>query len=193
MLQEIIPGPTRNLYHLRGYFSRDGRPIVLLASHKLRQPTMFSDNTALVSIPLRDLSDGVSIITRYFQNIQYTGLFGADFKRDPRDGQLKLLEINARSQGGNYFSVVCNANHVLAAYQDSLGEPVQPIPNYRVGTYYVGLVTDLLAFLNLLVQGRVTREDVTPYLRHPHWNFFSRHDLAPFLHRIWGMVRNARG
>jgi predicted ATP-grasp superfamily ATP-dependent carboligase len=192
MLQEIIPGPTRTLYHLRGYFDRRSQPIVLLASQKLRQPTMFSDNTALVSIPLTELADGVKLIVRYFQQIGYTGLFGADFKRDPRDGGVKLLEINARSQGGNYFGVACDANHVLAAYRDSLGEPVQPITQYRVGTYYLCLVPDLITLVKITSRGQLTGQELVPYLKNRHWNFWSREDVTPFLKHLWDLLMKPR-
>jgi predicted ATP-grasp superfamily ATP-dependent carboligase len=185
MLQEIIPGPTRTLYHLRGYFNHDSQPIVLLASQKLRQPTMFSDNTALVSIPLTELSGGVNMIVRYFQQIGYTGLFGADFKRDPRDGCVKLLEINARSQGGNYFGVVCGANHVLAAYRDSLGQRIQPVTKYRVGIYYFVMVQDLITLMKIAGRGQLVGQELVPFLKDRHWNVWSADDVTPFLKHVW--------
>jgi predicted ATP-grasp superfamily ATP-dependent carboligase len=181
MVQEIIPGPPSNGYLLRGYIDPHARPQVLLASRKLRQPTMFSVNTAQVSIPLTEFTEGVQLALQWFRAIGYSGLFGAEFKRDPRDGQLKLLEVNARSQGGNYFGVVCGANHVLAAYHDSLGQALTPSKEYRRDIHFCNLALDLYAFLKMAAQRELTRHDIPAFFRHKHWTYLFPDDPQPFL------------
>ena len=42
-------------------------------------------------------------IINYLKKIQFNGLFDAEFKKDPRDGNFKLIEINARSWWQNSF------------------------------------------------------------------------------------------
>jgi predicted ATP-grasp superfamily ATP-dependent carboligase len=121
LVQEVIPGPTSEGYILQGYLNQQSQPIVIVAAQKLRQPTMFSNQSVQVSIPPSSIAECIQSIVDYFQQIQYRGLFGAEFKRDPRDGQLKLLEVNARSMGGNRFETACGANDILAAYRDVLG------------------------------------------------------------------------
>ena len=40
-----------------------------------------------------------AVIIEYLHRLQYTGLFSVDCKCDPRDGCLKVLDINARGRG----------------------------------------------------------------------------------------------
>jgi predicted ATP-grasp superfamily ATP-dependent carboligase len=57
MLQEIIPGPTSNGYVIKGYFDQRSEPVILLASQKIRQPTLFSNACVFKSIPISYLAE----------------------------------------------------------------------------------------------------------------------------------------
>jgi predicted ATP-grasp superfamily ATP-dependent carboligase len=184
MIQEIIPGPVTAGYTLRGYLNHDSRPLVLYATQKLRQPTMFSNNTAWVTIPLSRIQEITAPLLRYFQAIGYRGLFGAEFKQDPRDGVFKLLEVNARSMGGNYLGAACGANHVFAAYRDTLGQPIPPSTPYRSGIYYVNLLEDLIAIVKTGVRRQWTRNELRPFIGPVQWQQLSRDDPLPFLHLL---------
>jgi predicted ATP-grasp superfamily ATP-dependent carboligase len=188
MLQEIIPGPTTNGYVIRGYLDQHSQPLALMATQKIRQPSTFSNNIVKVSIPLTHIAEGVDILLPYLQGIQYHGLFGAEFKRDPRDGQLKLLEINARSMGGNYFVMQCGVNDVLAAYRDALGYPVTPITQYMYGVYGINRPIDAITLMKSAVQGRLSAHDLHPYLRPHHSSRFSWTDPLPFLKGIQTLI-----
>jgi predicted ATP-grasp superfamily ATP-dependent carboligase len=185
LVQEIIPGPARQGYILRGYVDQHARPLALLVTQKLRQPSMFATNTGVLSIPLAEFKEGISLLLRYFRTIGYHGLFGAEFKRDPRDGVLKLLEINARSQGGNNVGVVCGVNHILAAYRDRLDQPPLPITAYRSGIYYGAVFLDVWSVLQMALQGELHGHDIRDYLRPTYWNYLDRVDPAPFVHHLW--------
>lgn len=96
-MQEVIPGATPEGYIVQDYFNQQSQPIVIVAAQKLRQPTMFSNQSVHVSIPSSNIAECIQSIVEYFQRIRYCGLFGAEFKRDPRDGQFKLLEVKLAS------------------------------------------------------------------------------------------------
>jgi predicted ATP-grasp superfamily ATP-dependent carboligase len=192
MVQEIIPGPVTNGYTLRGYLDQQSHPRVLYATQKLRQPSLFSNNTAWVTIPLSTIADFANVILNYLRTLGYTGLFGAEFKRDPRDGRWKLLEINARSMGGNYLGAVCGANHVRAAYLDTLGEPVPRMTSYRSGVYYLNDMEDLLTLVKMSIHGDLTGRDLIPFVRPKQWQQWSTDDPRPFLHLIRQFLQQFR-
>jgi predicted ATP-grasp superfamily ATP-dependent carboligase len=126
----------------------------------------------------------------YFHQIQYRGLFGAEFKRDPRDGQLKLLEVNARSMGGNAISAACGANDILAAYRDVLGQEVSPRLTYKSGLYFIDVGTDLETMLMLVARRDFSlRAFLHPYRQQKAFNILSRTDPLPFLTLLSTLLR----
>jgi predicted ATP-grasp superfamily ATP-dependent carboligase len=147
MIQEIIPGPTTHGFGMSGYMDRHGQVLAFYAVQKLRQPSMFSNASVNVTVPRAQLNGFDTRILDYLRRMQYRGIFGTEMKWDARDRCFKFFEVNARSMGGNYLGVACGANHVLAAYRDALGIPVEPTPGYASGVHYIELVYDLTTML----------------------------------------------
>jgi predicted ATP-grasp superfamily ATP-dependent carboligase len=184
MIQEIIPGPTSNGYNIRGYFNQSSKPLVLFASQKIRQPSMFSDNCVKRSIPISQVRDACDTVVNYLTSLQYRGVFGVEFKRDPRDGRFKVLEINARSMGGNTFATACGANFVLAAYRDTLGEDVKAITHYQTGVYQINIIWDVLTLFGLTRSDHISQHQsrtLLPYVRKKVWARLSKDDIIPFI------------
>jgi predicted ATP-grasp superfamily ATP-dependent carboligase len=181
LVQEVIPGPTTAGYAIEGYIDHGGRVIMCFATQKIRQPSMFSNTTIDVTIPRAHLKGFDIVILDYLRQMGYRGLFGAEMKWDARDGQFKFLEVNARCMGGNYQGAACGVNHILAAYQDSLGRPVKPVHHYVPGFYYIELLYDLAAMGRLAWRHREWRPDLRPYTHYHLFNYLRRGDNRPFL------------
>jgi predicted ATP-grasp superfamily ATP-dependent carboligase len=189
MVQDIIPGATWNGYLLRGYCDKNSRLVALMANQKIRQPSKFSIANIKRSIPLSHVADAVQSLTKYFEAIRYHGLFQAEFKKDPRDNVIKLLEINARSAGGNYYGVVCGMNHVLLAYLDAIGEDVQPLKDYELYLYGINLVKDAPILLNKILDGKISYQDIYMYFKKKYIFKFSEEDVLPFFKELYMLVR----
>ena len=181
LLQEIIPGPGEYGYSMRGYLDRRFQVMALMALQKQQQPSLFTPLTVKQSIPLTVLADAVRIVITYLQAIQYQGLFFAEWKRDPRDGIVKLLEINARSAGGNAFGAACGMNHILLAYQEALGLPITPLTHYRTDLCGINLLPNLRYQLIQILQGRFSPRNLLPYFHPKQFLILSRQDGRPFL------------
>jgi predicted ATP-grasp superfamily ATP-dependent carboligase len=189
MVQEIIPGPATNGYVLRGYLDQTAQLIVLFVTLKVRQPNMFSNPSIDLTVPLAEVKEFDQTVIAFLRQQAYRGLFGAEFKLDPRDGQYKLLEVNARSTGGNYIGVIIGANDVLAAYHDMLGKPLDPIMTYEMGIHYFdGLAYDVVTMLYRAIQRRLTRHELRPYVEKPYLNYLVRDDPLPFFIELMGML-----
>ncbi len=184
MIQEILTGPASNGYVIRGYFDKNSRPLTLIAVQKIRQLSMFTDSCVSLSVPLSQVADFCDIVVNYLKSLQYRGLFGAEFKLDPRDNRFKLLEINARSMGGNSIATASGVNNILAAYKDTLGEVVEPITRYDAGVYQINLLMDVATLSGFMHRDRLSPKQsrgIRPYFKRKAWARLSKDDFVPFI------------
>ena len=163
LLQEYVPGPPDAHYFVDGYVALDGRPLAFFARRRLRMyPPDFGNSTYHVSVPLDEVGDAVDHLRGLLAGCSYVGIFSAEFKRDARDGVLKLLEVNVRPWWYVEFAALCGVDVCTLAYHDTLGLPVEAPASYRLGHTCVLPGADVRAF-------RATRRDsglgLVPWLR----------------------------
>jgi predicted ATP-grasp superfamily ATP-dependent carboligase len=95
---------------------------------------------------------------RVLAALEYTGLAEVEWKRDPRDGALKFLEVNARCWGWHSLAsrVVGNLPKMLFDYlvYDRLC-PVEP----RYGSRWVKYITDVPVAIDLCRRGELRWRD----------------------------------
>ena len=143
LLQEYIPGPPANSYLIDGFADRCGQAIALMARRRVRlYPAPFGNTTLSGSIPLSQAQNAIDTVQQILAATSYRGIFSAEFKYDDRDGQFKIIEINARPWWFVEFACRCGMNVCEMSYRDALGLPVSPPSNYRVGRRCCYLVYD---------------------------------------------------
>ena len=59
---------------------------------------------------------------RLLHELGYHGVSQVEFKRDPRDGRYRLMEVNARHWMWHSLATACGVNLSLAAYRDAIGD-----------------------------------------------------------------------
>jgi predicted ATP-grasp superfamily ATP-dependent carboligase len=79
---------------------------------------------------------------RFLRSIGYYGLVELEYKRDERDGTLKLLDVNARTWGYHTLGARAGVDFPALLFADQVGEPVTPC-RARAGVRWVRLATDL--------------------------------------------------
>jgi len=159
MVQELIPGGGTQQYSYCAFF-REGCGIGSLVVRRRRQhPMQFgkaSTYVESVDIPiLEQLSE------RFLQAIDYYGLVELEYKLDPRDGQFKLLDVNARTWGYHSIGSAAGVDFSYMLYADQIGMPVSPCRG-RAGVRWVRMATDLPAAVSGIMAGDT---DVGSYLR----------------------------
>ena len=94
MVQELIPGGDDELYTVGSYIAADGAVLGLFSGRKLRQSPP-GVGTCRVGEAVW-VQDNVDAAVRLLRAFEFHGVSQVEFKRDPRDGRYKLMEINPR-------------------------------------------------------------------------------------------------
>lgn len=157
MVQEYVPGPPSAHYFLDGFVDRHGRLSACFARQRLRMwPPDFGNSSAMVSVPLAEVAPAHASIEALLSVVRYRGIFSAEFKRDPRDGLFRILEVNARAWKFVDFAAGCGVDVSHMAYKDALGLPVDPVLSYKVGATCVDAYFDRPACAALHRRGELS-------------------------------------
>jgi D-aspartate ligase len=131
MLQAVVPGGDEELYTVGSYLDREGRALGIFCGRKLRQTPR---SRKLVPRGVGSCRHGESLWApelvedslHLLKVCDFTGISQVEFKRDPRDGQYKLMEINPRLWMWHTLAAACGVNLPYIAYLDLTGRPPQP-------------------------------------------------------------------
>ena len=125
IVQELVPGGDDTLYTVGSYINRDGVPLGVFSGRKLQQ-TPPGIGTCRVGEALW-VQEAVDAALRLLQSFGYYGLSQVEFKRDPRDGRFKLMEINPRLWQWHGLAAACGVDVTRIAYADLTGDRVDPV------------------------------------------------------------------
>jgi predicted ATP-grasp superfamily ATP-dependent carboligase len=159
IVQELIPGGGEEQYAYCALF-RDDQPAASMTVRRRRQhPSDFGRASTFVeTISLPDL-DEPSV--NFLRKIGYYGLVELEFKRDPRDGAYKLLDVNARTWGYHTLGRAAGVDFPYLLFQDQLGHHVSEA-RARPGVRWIRLATDVPNAVRDISAGRLRTPD---YLR----------------------------
>jgi len=124
MVQELVPGGDDALYTLGSYLDAGGTPLGLFSGRKLRQtPRLVGTCRVGEAVWVQEVVDqGLRLLAAF----GFSGLSQVEFKRDPRDGRYKLMEINPRLFQWHGLAAACGVDLPRLAYADLLGLPHAP-------------------------------------------------------------------
>jgi D-aspartate ligase len=123
MFQEVIPGDDRDFYTFGAYQDATSRPLGVFVSRKVRQhPRSWGESRIAESFWVDEVAE---VSMRLLNELSFHGVSGTEFKRDPRDGRLKLMEVNARHWLHHRLATAAGVNLSWIAYSDALGRPVE--------------------------------------------------------------------
>jgi predicted ATP-grasp superfamily ATP-dependent carboligase len=139
LIQEIIPGDGQRQYSYCAFF-RDGEAQSTLVAKRLRQhPREFG--RAATYVETIDDPEIERLSERFLRAIDFYGLVEVEFKQDPRDGQFKLLDVNARTWGFHSIGVPAGVDFPYLLYADQVGISVNRF-RARAGVGWLRVVTD---------------------------------------------------
>jgi D-aspartate ligase len=124
MVQEVVPGGDEELYTLGSYVAEDGEALGLFCGRKLRQtPPGVGTCRVGEAIWIEEVvQQGLALLSA----LSFHGISQVEFKRDPRDGELKLMEVNPRLWQWHSLAAACGVDVPLIAYRNLVGERPEP-------------------------------------------------------------------
>lgn len=179
MIQEIIPGNGRTQYSVATY-CKEGRVIIAMTARRTRQYPidygLASSFVEAIEVPAL-----FGLAEKLLQHMRVSGMVEIEFKRDLRDKQYKLLDINVRPWGWHTLCIACGLDFPYIQYCDVLGQaPVTIAPRY--GYHWVRLLTDIPAGIQEVRAGITTPRDyVRSFAGNTVFSVFDVRDPLPAL------------
>ncbi len=143
LIQEIVPG--KEIYAFYTYLNRKQEPLGICGWDKVRQypPDFGSGSFCKSSWRSSVIEQGTWLL----KSIGYYGFAEAELKKDPRDGEYKLIEINARTTLQNRLAAACGADIEYIAYLDLTGQTVNKSIFPQNNVLWVDDFVDILSCL----------------------------------------------
>lgn len=180
LVQELIPGGGEAQLAYCTFF-KDGTSRASMVVRRLRQhPAEFGRASSFVRTA--DLPELEEMSTRFLRSIGYYGLVELEYKLDRRDGQVKLLDVNARTWGYHSLGQAAGVDFPYLLYADQVGLPAPTGLRAAPGVTWIRLATDVPTATIELVRRRLDLRAYLRSLRAPQVeSVFSRDDLRPGL------------
>lgn len=122
IFQEVIPGGDDALWTVGSFSTGGGHSVGTFCGRKLVQrPPIFG--TCRVGEARWD-DAAVAYADALLRTSGFDGITQIEFKRDPRDGTFRLIEINLRSWQWHSLARRCGVDLVGMCYRSACGEPV---------------------------------------------------------------------
>ncbi len=190
LVTEVITGPDDECVSYYGYLDERGEPLIHFTKRKIRQnPPHFGIGTYHATTHDPEVAD---IGLRLLQAVGLRGLGNVEFKRDGQDGQLKLIECNARFTMSNELIRVAGIDLALFSYNRLLGRPTPPVDSYREDVRLWYPLEDTHAFLEYTRNGELSLGRwVGSLLYRQHLPVARIDDPLPALLRASRMIGNA--
>jgi D-aspartate ligase len=182
IVQDMIPGDGQQQYAYCAFF-RDGRSLASMTVRRRRQhPSDFGRASTFVeTISLPELEEPSR---RFLSAIGYYGLVELEYKRDPRDGVCKLLDVNARTWGYHSLGRAAGVDFPYLLFRDQIGAPVDETCA-RPGVRWIRLATDVPNALRDIRAGTLRPSAYLRSLRGVHAEaVFSLRDPVPGLYEL---------
>jgi len=185
MLQEIIIGPETNLYKMQTYINSKGSLSAKFFWNKMRQhPPMFGVGRVGVSSERNEEVE--QLAQKLIERSKYKGYFSIEFKKDLRDNQLKLMEVNVRMPRNGMLAIGSGVNFPWIIYKDLVENEQIIIDDYTNNFYYIEIGLDLYNAIFQRKKEKFTlKEYARPYLsKDKVFAIFSFSDMKPFLKQL---------
>jgi predicted ATP-grasp superfamily ATP-dependent carboligase len=153
-VQDYVPGDDRQLLSFHGFANEEGRLLAWFVGRKVRTYPAHTGESSFLELvhdaPVAALGRELTA------KLALKGIFKMDLKRDPRDGRLYLLEINARCSLWNYLGAANGMNLPAVAYDHLVHGRGEGPAGYRTRYRWLKAPLDLKAFRELHARGELS-------------------------------------
>ena len=181
IVQEIVPDSHDHVYSLFTYIGRDGEALASVVGRKVRQgPLRFGTSAVFAAGHDPEVHE---LGQRLLRVAGYRGLAHVELVRDPRDHQLKLLEVNTRPPVWAGIGMGRELGIARIAYDDLTGNPPSAERTLADGLTWVYLAKDVWVSVQMARRRELRpREFLRHYVRRNKVRaVFAADDLRPAL------------
>ena len=159
IVQEMIPGGGETQFSYAA-LCKDGFSLASVMARRLRQyPKDFGQFSTFVETV--DEPQVAESAERLLAATRFTGLVEVEFKKDPRNGQLKVLDINPRVWGWHTLCTRAGVDFSYLLWRLARDEPI-PRLRGRPGERWVHRTADLRVAVEEILSGGLS---ITSFLR----------------------------
>lgn len=164
IVQELIPGSHEQVLSLFTYVGREGEPLASVVGRKVRQGPLRFGTSAVFEA--RHDDEVLELGQRLLRSAGYTGFAHVEFARDPRDGALKLLEVNTRLPVWAGIAMTRRFDVARLAYADLRGRRPRPLGVFRGRATWIYLGKDVWVSAQMARRRELdVRRFLAPYVR----------------------------
>lgn len=164
MIQEIIPGGGETQLSYAA-LCRAGEPVASVSARRARQWPM-DFGRASTFVETIDAPDVEALARLIIHALRFDGIVEIEFKRDPRDGALKLLDINPRVWGWHTLGRGAGVDFPYLLWRVVHGETIEPVRG-RAGVRWVRALTDVPTAMGAIRAGQLSVFGYLASLRPP--------------------------
>lgn len=190
IIQELIPGDNQCFYKVATFYDDNMNLLGLFSLQKNHQfPAEFGTGAHIVSKRVPELID---VCVPFFEEIKLKGIGMAEFKKDPRDGTYKFIEINPRFWLTHSLTGPSGIDFVYMYYLYLTNQNPEPRLNQIDGIKWIYLVRYYLTFLQKKRKSEMTFKDFYQGLQgQKEFALFAWNDPMPFFRSACSHLINA--
>jgi D-aspartate ligase len=153
MIQEVISGGGESQLSFAA-LCRSGEAIASVVARRARQWPM-DFGRASTFVETIEAPEVEELAARVLRALRFDGIVELEFKRDPRDGRLLLLDVNPRVWGWHTLARGAGVDVPYLLWRMVHGKPVEPV-RARPGVRWVRALTDVPTAIGAIRHGRLS-------------------------------------
>ena len=154
MVMEMVPGPDSLLSSYYTYIDEDGRSLFHYTKRVIRRYPVNRGGACYHDA--KWLPDTAEAGRKFFASMPWRGMGNIEFKKDLRDGQLKVIEVNPRFTDAHRMVVAGGLPIDEMIYRRQTGQHVPAFTSYEEGVRMWNPLRDFLAFRELNKRGELS-------------------------------------
>jgi predicted ATP-grasp superfamily ATP-dependent carboligase len=188
LLMEHIPGGDDRLCSYYTYLNESGEPQFHFTKRIIRRyPAGMGTACYHITDWIPELAE---LGNKLFKAVGLRGLANVEFKQDPRDGQYKLIECNARFTASNCLVSASGFSLACFVYNRIVGRPGMAMEKYKIGLRLWDPIRDWKAFRELRRTGAISfGKWFAGVMRRQTFPYFTWTDPMPAMARALKPVR----
>ncbi|MDQ6678589.1 MAG: hypothetical protein M3Z09_14990, partial [Acidobacteriota bacterium] len=190
--QEVIQGLGSAKFVYLSVYGAGARLLGNCVVQEIRDYPPFTGMPSMVK-PVAD-QEIATLCDNFLRRLNYRGICEFEVKRDVRDGQVRLIEMNPRFSGTGDVASYIGIETGWLHYLDMIGRPVVPVQPARFDFHHVSLRIESAESIHHLLRGDLKwRELLAPYRGKIEYFDFDLRDRRLAASVLGTSVRNVAG